>query len=424
MPDYRLPYGKTHLTLTLPADRHVEVIAPGEVPPAPDPDRLVQQALDAPVGGGSLDQWAGARSAAVVIADKTRPSLREALIPLLVRLEAMGIPPASTTILIASGTHAPMPAHEFSALLPPEILARYPVIAHDCDAQNDLVFLGTTRRGTPVTVNRHFHAADLRIVLGNVEPHQFMGFSGGAKSAAIGVAGRETINANHTLMLDPHSVMGEYETNPTRQDVEEIGQLMDIHLAVNTILNAQKKIVHVFAGTPLAVMQAALPTARAIYEVPVAAPLDLVISSSGGYPKDINLYQGQKALAHAARVTADGGTVILVAACSEGIGSAAYEQWVTGMESHEAVLERFAHEEFRLGKHKAFQIARDAVRINALLKSELPDDTARKILLPPVHDLNQAVASILDRLPPEARIGIMSAGNVTVPVLQTTTNQW
>lgn len=419
MPDYRLPYGHTHLTLTLPAAYRVEVIAPDKVPPAPDPVRLVNAALDAPVGTSMLDQWAGARSAAIAIPDKTRPPLTATLIPLLARLETLGIPPSAITLLVATGAHAPMPPHEFSDILPPDILARCVVLSHDCDAQADLVDLGSTRRGTPVSVNRHFYAADLRIVLGNVEPHQFMGFSGGVKSAAIGLAGRETINANHKLMLDPASALGRYDDNPARQDVEDIGRMMDIHFAVNTVLNSDKQIVRVIAGAPQAVMQAAIPTVREIYERPVAAPCDLVIASPGGYPKDINLYQAQKALAHAARITRSGGTLILVAACTEGIGSTGYECWVAGMQSHAAVLERFASEGFRLGPHKAFLIARDALRINVQLISDLPRDLARRVLLTTTNDITQAVNDALAQLAPDARIGVMPAANATVPVLQT-----
>lgn len=419
MPDYHLPYGHTHLTLTLPAAYRVEVIAPGEVPPAPDPARLVGAALDAPVGACALDRWAGARSAAIAIADKTRPALTAALIPLLARLEALDIPPSTIMLLVATGAHAPMLPHEFGDILPPDILARYAVLSHDCDAQADLVSLGMTQRGTPVSVNRHFHGADLRIVLGNVEPHQFMGFSGGVKSAAIGLAGRETINANHKLMLDPASALGRYDDNPARQDVEEIGRMMDIHFAVNTVLNSDKQIVRVIAGAPQAVMQTAIPTVREMYEVPVAAPCDLVIASPGGYPKDINLYQAQKALAHAARITRSGGTVILVAACTEGTGSAGYERWVAELDSHAAVLERFAREGFRLGPHKALLIARDAVRVDVRLVSDMPGSLARRVLLTTTQDINKAVKDALAQLAPGARIGVMPAANATVPVLQT-----
>ena len=135
-----------------------------------------------------------------------------------------------------------------------------------------------------------------------------MGFSGGVKGAAIGLAGRATINHNHAMMSDPRAALDRYDDNPARQDVEEIGRLIGVHFALNTILNREKQLIHVLAGEPVAVMQAGIPLVRDLVEIPVSAPFDLVIASPGGHPKDINLYQAQKALAHAARIAKPGGT--------------------------------------------------------------------------------------------------------------------
>ncbi len=415
MPAFSLPYGKTYLTLNLPDDYRVQVLNPVDVPAAPDPARLVDEALANPLGEINWADVERARSVAVVISDKTRPIPHAALLPLLAWLEARGFSPQAITLLIATGTHIPMLPDEFFKVLPPEVLSRYPVFCHDCDDQSNLVTLGTTTRGTPVSANRRFMDADLRIVVGNIEPHQFMGFSGGVKSAAIGLAGRETINTNHAMMVHPRSDLAEYDQNPTRQDIEEIGRMMDIHLALNTIINRHKAIVHVLAGDPVAVMRAGMPLVRQLYEIAVDEPFDVVFTCPGGYPKDINLYQGQKAMSHASKVTKDGGTIVLVAACSEGTGSKGYENWIAGMQSHEAVLKRFAGEEFRLGPHKAFQIARDAVRVRLILLTEMSPDFVRGLLVTPACTIDEAAALALKGLPSGARIGIIPIANATIP---------
>lgn len=412
-----VPYGKTHLSAALPDECPVEIIAPRDAPAPAHPAQLVEAALATPLGGVRLSDFAGARSAVVVISDKTRPLPALALAPLLVRLEALGLPPDAITLLVGTGTHAPMRPDEFPALLPPDVLGRYRVISHDCDDAANLIHKGTTSRGTEVWVNRAFDEAALRVVTGNLNPHQFMGFSGGAKAAAIGVAGRATINQNHARMVDPLARLGEYERNPTRQDVEEIGRLVGIHFTLNVILNTAKQIIAALAGDPVAVMEAGIPLVRRLMQVPVAAPFDLVITSPGGHPKDINLYQAQKALGHASLIVRDGGTVILAGACPEGTGSASYEAWIEGMASHEAVLDRFAREEFHLGPHKAFQIARDAVRARVIFVSEMDEDRVRRLLLTPARDLQAAVDMALADLPPAARIGVLPAANSTVPVL-------
>jgi nickel-dependent lactate racemase len=417
MPTFQIPYGKTHLPVVLPDDRSVVLIAPNDIPRVRDPWASVKRALDEPVGGVGLDYVAEARSAAIAIADKTRPLPADALRPLLARLEHMGIAPDAITLLIATGTHAPMQPDEFEDVLPADLIARYCVASHDCDDDANLVNLGSTERGTPVLVNRRFHDADLRIVVGNLEPHQFMGYSGGVKSAAIGLAGRATITTNHKFMLEPAACLGRYEGNPVRADVEDIGRLMDVHVAVNLILTRDKHIARVIAGDPVAVMHVGIPLVRELVQVPVPARLDLVLASPGGHPKDICLYKAQKALAHAALITRDGGTVIVAAACPEGTGSAAYDRFMEGMSSHEAVLRRFEHEPFQLGPHKAFQIARDATRVNTVLVSDMDAEHVRRLLLTPAHDLAETVRAALDRLPPDARIGIMPVANATIPVL-------
>ncbi len=152
-----------------------------------------------------------------------------------------------------------------------------------------------------------------------IEPHHFAGFSGGVKSASIGLGGRETINHNHKLLIDANSRLGEYKENPLRQDIEEIGRLMKVDFAMNVIMNGRSEIVHILSGSPAAVMKKGVVLSQSICETPVSQKFDLVIASAGGYPKDINLYQSQKALTNASLLTRDGGAVILVTAC-EGRG--------------------------------------------------------------------------------------------------------
>jgi nickel-dependent lactate racemase len=257
--------------------------------------------------------------------------------------------------------------------------------------------------------------ADLRVVVGNVEPHQFQGFSGGVKSAAIGLAGYETIQHNHSLMTDRRAQLGRYADNPARQDVEEIGKAIGVHLALNAVLNGQKQIVQAVAGEPQTVMEAAMALSRQVSQVAVAAPYDLVIASAGGSPKDINLYQAQKALAHASVVTRDGGSVILAAACPAGVGSERYERWMAGMRSHRQVIERFEEEGFAIGSHKAYQIARDAIRLHVWLLSDLDPDRVRRLLLTPATSLDEAVAQVLPTLPAAGRVGIMPQASATIP---------
>jgi lactate racemase len=413
-----LPYGKTYLELEIPQGNNVDVIAPSEVPGDPNPLEVIRQAVRMPLGA-SLVTFAGAKSVAIAINDKTRPVPHDLLLPpLLDELQRAGIPAKAIRFFVATGTHQPMPPADFPRILPPAIIENYAVVSHDCDDLNNLVELGTTQYGTKVLVNKLYYQSDLRIVVGNIEPHHFAGFSGGVKSAAIGLSGRETINHNHTMLADIHAVIGEYDHNPLRQDIEQIGKLIGVQFAVNAVLNGNKQIVKAFAGDPLAVMQAGIPEVRKICQTYVSHRYDVVVASVGGYPKDINFYQSQKALTHAALLTKDGGTIILVAACPEGSGSQPYEAFMQDIHAFPEVFEKFKREGFRVGPHKAFQVAREGLRIQIVVVSDMDAKLVSKLLLTPAVDLNEAFAKVQGGISPATQIAVMPRATNTIPIIR------
>jgi nickel-dependent lactate racemase len=235
------------------------------------------------------------------------------------------------------------------------------------------------------------------------------------KSAAVGVTARETIAHNHALMMEPNAYQGHYDDNPARQDCEEIGKIIGVNCALNSVIDEHKQIVGVFAGDPVAVMRAGMPLALSVYRVDAPARFDLLIVSAGGYPKDINVYQAQKALGHSTPVMKPGGTIIWVAACPEGAGSRLYEEYVTQFSSLKAVQQHFKDAPFQLGKHKAWQIARDLAQVRVMMVTDMPSTLASNLLLPKVDSLDAALATALRDLPPNARVGIVPVGTVTIP---------
>lgn len=407
-----IPYGKTQLLLNLPDGLDVTVLSPRETAPAPDQARAVYEALDTV----DWSRFTDLKTAAIAVSDKTRPVPNHLLLPPLAeRLESIGI--EKITFIIATGCHAPMKPEEFEMVLPPQIVARYRVISHNVDDEDNIIRLGMTKQRTVVSVNRAYFDANLRIAVGNVEPHQFAGFSGGVKTAAIGLAGWDTINGNHRLMTEPNAALARYDDNPLRQDIEDMGRVIGVNLALNTVLNDKKQIVRVFCGPPLNVMRAALPLVRQVYQLPVERPFDLVIAAPGGHPKDINIYQAQKALGHAALVTRRGGAVILAAACPDGGGSVKYEKWVSQFApipgQSKEVIERFKRDGFSIGPHKAFQIARDSIDRRVIWITDIPQP--ERFLLEAAPTLDDALARLTDYL--SGHIGVIPYANATIPAL-------
>lgn len=417
--NYKLPYGNRWIDFSIGSNYQVDVILPEDTPAAEHPQQLVRAALSTPLGDGNLENFLGAQSVAIAINDKTRPVPHQYLLPpLLERLEALGFKPNQILLLIATGTHIPMQPEEFSQVLPDEIIRRYPVVSHDCDDQGNLAHFGISSKGTPITINRLFSQADLRIVVGNIEPHHFMGFSGGVKSAIIGLGGRDTININHTMLIDPNARIAEYENNPTRQDIEEIGEIVGVHFALNAILNQQREIVHVLAGSPLEVMHQGISLARKVCQTPAKGKYDLVIASPGGYPKDINLYQAQKGLSHASLITRDGGTVILAAECAEGVGSSGYEKFMAGVTTSDQVFDKIKAQGFSVGPHKAIQFARELKRIQLVIVSNIPAATIRGLLLTPAATIEEAIHIATGLTPGIEKVGVLPKAINTIPIIR------
>ncbi len=414
-----LPYGRGAVQAQVPDHLSVEILQPPRAEPAVDPRYEVEKALEAPLGDAELpvDRSGSAdTTVAIAVNDKTRPVPHSVLLPPLLRaLESRGVRRENISLIIATGTHPVMNESEYRDILPDEVVDHYRVLCHDAFDDGGLSRLGHTSRGTPCTLNRVYADADYRIVVGNIEPHQFMGFSGGVKSAAIGLAGAETVNANHVLMREDASRLGVFDDNPARSDVEELGSLVGIDFALNAVLTGDKRIVSVFAGEPAAVMVRGIPEVLELCTVPVAVPYDAMLISPGGYPKDINVYQSQKGLAHAAAASRPDAPFVLAAACPDGSGSRHYEEWVASRESHRAVLADFTTMEFEVGPHKAYQVARDVSGRELRLVTEMSEDLSRRLLFVKAGSFQSAVDEIIAPLAPGARVGVLERANVTIP---------
>ena len=197
--------------------------------------------------------------------------------------------------------------------------------------------------------------------------------------------------------------------------LKKLASLIGVQLAVNAILNDQKQIVQGIAGDPLQVMAVGHPQASKYCQVPVDGQYDLVIASAGGYPKDINLYQAQKALTNASLITRDGGTTILVTECIEGVGSQGYIDFMEGITSFDQALQKFKQVEFRVGPHKAYQFAKIGSRIRIALKSAIPQSQVEKLLLTPVNTLQSFIDDEIIRLGGHPRIAILPLASTTLP---------
>ena len=416
MNQINLKYGKGQVNLDLPDGIMYSYIQPPIIPGSADPVDLVRYYLHHPLVPFPVISFLSNSKVAIAINDKTRPVPHHILLPpILQYLSENGIKSENITFIIATGTHLPMKESEFNLVLPADILQNYRVINHNCDETDNMVDLGLTPMGTHVQVNREFFQSDIKIVVGNIEPHHFMGFSGGVKNAAIGLTSRNTINQNHAHLVNLNSYAGNYFTNPCRIDVEEIGKLIGVDYALNAILNSNNEIVHILWGNPQAVIEKGIQLSTQINQVDVQKRFDHVIASAGGYPKDINLYQAQKAMTNAASITKDGGNVYLIAECVEGAGNQAFVRFLDGIDTPEEAMKSFIDKGFSVGPHKAFQIARIVSRVNVFIISAMPDTLTKKALITPLS--LQQLTTKLQQIPEYETIACMPYAVATIPYL-------
>ena len=418
MKTVKIPYGNRSIEFSIAFNHPVDVILPNNTSSyLGDHLTKIDNALAHPINGiepfGDLSSLS---KVVITINDKTRPVPNSILLSRLIpSLNAHGVLDANICILIASGTHQPMEVEEFSLILEENFISRFQIIPHDCDEKMNQLFLGTTKAGTPVWINKIFLEADLRIVVGDIEPHHFAGFSGGVKSAAIGLCGRETININHMLLMHQYSKVGIYEGNLLRADIEEIGQMIHVDIALNAVLNDQKQIVDVFFGNPVDVMIRGIQVVRKLCQVEIKNLYDIVIASAGGYPKDINLYQAQKAMTHASLFCRKGGKIVLVAECREGAGSQGYLDFMHDLSSTKEIITRFEDQGFSVGPHKAYQIARIVEDHEVFLLSDMDPELVKSLLLSPLSPNEHSLETLINSQPVETNIAVLPYATACIP---------
>ncbi len=412
--ELKLPYGDGYLPVAVPTERLLGVVLPKA---AANGDRaeqdVVRQALARPLGTPALRTLVRpGQQVAIVVSDGTRPCPTDRLLPpVLEELAAAGVPDADVTVVVALGLHRAQTPAELAALVGPEVQARVQVVNHDVE---DVVLLGRTARGTPVELFRPLVEADVRICLGNLEFHYFAGFSGGAKAVLPGCASPSTIAANHGLMTRPGAATGCSAGNPVREDLEEGAAMLGVDFILNAIVDDRHRMVAAFAGHVRDAHRKGCEQVAERGAVPIARCADIVLVSAGGYPLDVNMYQAQKALDNAVHAVREGGVIVWVAECREGLGGDTFASWLQEADSANEVLARIERE-FILGGHKAAAIAAVLKKARVHLVSSLSAEAIGRVGLVPFDDLDQAVAAAREVVGPEARIWVMPYGDSVLP---------
>src|SRR3990170_332266 len=417
--EIQLPYGAGRLKAHLPEVCLTGVYLPRPVHSCTDPVVAIERALANPLDTPHISEIVRpGEKVVILIDDHTRVTPTALLLPpMLQAMRQSGVSDEDITILITHGTHRLSSDEEVRRKVGDEVYGRLRIEQHQCEDERNQVYVGMTSRGTPVWINRLVVEADRRIGIGHVGPSPYAGYSGGLKLLVPGVAALDTIDANHSLVPLGFRRSADV-TMLCRLDIEEAANLVGLDLVVDVVLCQDEQIAQVFAGTPERVHREGLALARQVYEVPTPDGVDVAITS--GYPYDLDLYQAVRAVEYADLVVREGGSILLVAACPDGIGG---EEFYRLMADHTKKPEDFLRDIVRRNGKVTYSVLGYALaRIKAEKKLYIITEGISNIELEamgfyPLTSFQEGVDTLLSQYGSQAQVIVFPSGSSTIPVI-------
>ena len=317
----KFPYGKDFLQIGI-SEEKLEILHSKYLEPLKDLNNAIKESIRNPINSKPLSSLSKNKKICIIVPDKTRACPTKEILPLVLE-EIKECKPSDLKILIGNGLHKPMSNQEIIEMLGKNIIEEYEVINHSANEEKELINLKEeTSYGTPIIVNKIVAKSDYVIGIGLVEPHFFAGYSGGRKIILPAVAGKEAIFNNHSykMIAHPNANYGILNGNPIHNDMMEFMKFVNLSFIINVIINNEGKICKIFSGNPIEAHKKAVEFLDNYINIKLNEYADIAIVSNGGYPLDRNLYQAVKGIATANRVVKNGGIIIMVAECKDGLG--------------------------------------------------------------------------------------------------------
>ncbi|UCF77671.1 MAG: nickel-dependent lactate racemase [Candidatus Eiseniibacteriota bacterium] len=417
-----LGWGTGKVTVALGGHLRPLVVAPEPAEPARDPEKKILSALREPDAGPSLEKLCGAsRRVLIVVSDGTRVTGAQEFLPVLVRfIKECGVPEEGIQLIVATGMHAPAGRERLEAFLPPEITQNLSVTEHDCRDEGAHFYAGSTSRGTRVHLNKRAAEADLVVLTGSIGLHYFAGFRGGRKSVLPGIAALSSICSNHRLTISGESGFhplcrnASLDGNPVHEDMLESLTLIPPSFLLNTIVDAEGRVLSLHTGDPV---EAHLRGSRELQkrvQVAISGKADCAVVSCGGYPRDSTLIQSHKSVENASVALKDGGSMVVLAKCQDGIGSDTLLSWFEDGSIDSVRRKLVSH--YTLHGHTALSMMEKAKRFHIHLVSDLKDDVVRRTGFVPSSSVEKAMEEVLKREKGSVTTLVFPEGSETLPV--------
>jgi lactate racemase len=420
MTEIHLGYGRTPVSFTFDENRY-QVLTANSLQERPLSDVEINEALSAPIQSPPLeDLFSAGDSVLIVVSDATRATGSAQILNLLVRrLIQTGVSPADLAIIFATGIHRSVTLEEKIELLTPFIAQRVKTIDHAAYDAQAMISLGTTDRGTPVEVNRALRDFAHVIITGAIGFHYFAGFTGGRKSICPGLASARTIEATHMLALDFETGgrragvgTGLLDGNAVHEECERVAAIIKPRFSINSVVDGRGRAVRIYSGEWRAAHRLGCRNYLSNHSIAIDKKRAVVVVSCGGTPYDINLIQAHKSLDMAAHACREGGTIVLLAECPDGLGHPSFLKWFDERDS--CALEARLRHAYEVNGQTAWSLLTKAERYRIQLVSELPEEDVRHMRMTPARSLSEA----LDSLDRQDEGFIMQRGAALMPLLQ------
>ena len=409
-------YGTGIVAVEIPDNNLAGVLETAQSVPLSDADKAVRQAISHPIASPPLAELAkGRESACLVISDVTRPVPNQVILPpMLETLEQAGIPREQITILIATGIHRPNEGKELEEMVGRSIMDTYRIVNHLSQKPETHAYLGSTQKGTPVYIDKTYLAADLKVITGLIEPHLMAGYSGGRKAICPGLASVETMKVMHgpELMEHPKSAVGILDGNPFHIEATEIALMAGVDFNLNVAIDKQRRITGVFAGDMVESHRVGSQFVEKQAKVTLPAPVDAVVVSSAGAPLDTTFYQAIKGLLTAVEIVKQGGSILLVAACSEGIGSKPFTDLIFKTDDLGAFVQGLYNPaNFVIDQWQLEELAKVARKADIYFYTDgIPYHQRAKLFVHPLKSPQEGIEAFLARYGEEVQIAAIPEG--------------
>lgn len=408
-----IPYGHETKVLEIPEANLVWVKGPKYVPPVKDLSQAVRAAIDSPIGTPNLKELVAQHGTKtmIMVDDGTRNTPQKLIIPILLEeLNAAGVPDSEITVLIALGTHRRMDKTECIDRYGQEVMDRVKVMNLPQDPEN-FTDLGKTPSGVPIHVSRLYLESELSIAVGNIIPHMYAGWAGGAKMVQPGVTDHVTTAETH-LMAGPrvYEILGQID-NPVRREMEEIALKTGLSFILNVVLNGEGEIIAVVAGHPVKAHRAGVEIARPIYTLEIDERPEIIVG--GAHPADRDLWQGFKPINACGMLVKDGGTLIMVNPAPEGIAPDHPEMLDLGLTPEDKIHELLKQGKIANGVAAATYLAlvQTRKRIEIIIVTDgFTNEQANRLGLTATPNFDEALSKALKRHGSQAKIGVITKG--------------